>query len=379
MRFAVYTNSLSEHQVPLAREIVSCIGAENFRYIYDGSSSQAFQQSIAAEEWILPYNSGAETTEKFAQAEKWLVLAEVVLVGGLRPIELMERRAAKGLTTLYMSERWFKPISRRISVLGLRLIVRLPGWVRMWVPSYRKMTKRFVRLVNENACVKFLPIGPHATWDFCRIGVRDEKMVAWGDFVSPGRHIAARGPLEVAERTVMRVLWVGRMLYWKRVEDIVRAVDRANEALASKGSGGNIHLTLVGAGAEEDRIGKRIAKSRHSAFITCRPPVTMDAVRGLMRENDVYVFASDETEGWGCVVSEALEEGMRVIGTYEAGASAAILPKERLFHAGDVGALASLLIKELRGELPDCQIGDWTAKAAATRLLKEVGWRCAMD
>ena len=35
-------------------------------------------------------------------------------------------------------------------------------------------------------------------------------------------------------------------------------------------------------------------------------------------------------------VEKALEEGMNVIGTYEAGASAAILPRERLYHAGDV-------------------------------------------
>lgn len=96
----------------------------------------------------------------------------------------------------------------------------------------------------------------------------------------------------------------------------------------------------------------------------------MDAVRQAMREHDVFVLASDANEGWGAVVNEALEEGMRVIGTYEAGASAALLPKERLYHAGDVKALAQLLEKEFRGELPPCSIGEWSAERAAERLME---------
>ena len=61
---------------------------------------------------------------------------------------------------------------------------------------------------------------------------------------------------------------------------------------------------------------------------------------------------------------------MNVIGTYEAGASAAMLPTDRLYHAGDVKALARLLEAEYRGELPACSIGEWTAKRAAERLVR---------
>ena len=56
------------------------------------------------------------------------------------------------------------------------------------------------------------------------------------------------------------------------------------------------------------------------------PAQPMEKVRELMREHDLFVLASNAYEGWGAVVSEALEEGMRVLGTFEAGASAAILP-----------------------------------------------------
>ena len=89
-----------------------------------------------------------------------------------------------------------------------------------------------------------------------------------------------------------------------------------------------------------------------------------------MQEHDLYVLSSNGYEGWGAVVSEALEEGMRVLGTFEAGASATLLPRERLFHSGDWKGLVQLIEKEIRGELPPCSIGEWTAKAAAKRLME---------
>ena len=63
---------------------------------------------------------------------------------------------------------------------------------------------------------------------------------------------------------------------------------------------------------------------------------------------------------------------MAVIAAYEAGASATILPESNLFHAGDVNALALLLEKEYNNELPQCSIGEWTAKNAGKRLMEMV-------
>ena len=103
--------------------------------------------------------------------------------------------------------------------------------------------------------------------------------------------------------------------------------------------------------------------------------VPISKVRDLMRSHDVYVLASDANEGWGAVVNEALEEGMKVLGTYEAGASAAMLPADDLFHAGDWRRLAELLVrcvKEKRdGKLVGQGIGEWTPEKAAQRLVTE--------
>ena len=156
----------------------------------------------------------------------------------------------------------------------------------------------------------------------------------------------------------VKVLRVGRMLKLKRVDTIIKAV---GECSKSK----KITLDIYGIGPEEAKLKKLAAKYRDK--IKFHPPVPINEVRKLMREHDVYVLSSNGYEGWGAVVCEALEEGMKVIGTYEAGASATILPESNLFHAGDWRRLKMLL----EGNVEKVGIGPWTAKSAAEFLITQ--------
>ncbi len=134
-----------------------------------------------------------------------------------------------------------------------------------------------------------------------------------------------------------------------------------------------IKLTLVGDGPERERL-RKLAERVNSAvrlrastspIITFLPSQPIAKIREIMREHDVYVFASNCFDGWGAVVSEAVEEGMKVLGTYETGAAATILPESNLFHCGDYKTLA----KKLMGEIPVVPIGDWSARRAAERMI----------
>lgn len=368
-RFVLYTNALSAHQIPIAREIVKRIGADNFRYIYTSKCGQKLQESKAAESWIHYAPDG--------DLEGWLENADVLLVGGIRPIDLMERRLAAGKLTLYMSERWFKPIQ-------ICRVLNLPGWVRLLVPRYWKMAKRFAKLF-ESPCYRFLPIGPWSLLDMkkicciMRIGISNRQVITWGDFVEPSKFDAlpvqeANNPSarqlthsQLTTPNSIRVLWVGRLLNWKRVDTIIRAVGEHVNLKRVDNSLPKITLDIYGTGPDETRLKKLAAK--YDDVIKFYPPVPIDEVRRLMREHDIYVLASNAYEGWGAVVSEALEERMRVIGTYEAGASAAILPATNLFHSGDW----KTLIRKLKLGVPYVQIGEWSAKRAVNRLLHEVG------
>ena len=347
MKVALLTNIVSPHQLPLAEEIVKLVGAENYRYAY----TEPFHEERAklgwgdgsAPEWCRPVNL----------CRDFLETADLVY-SELRDVELFEKRLAAGKKTFYVSERWFKPI---IMPCG----ISLPGWFKLLCPRYFKMARRFIRLF-EHSGFRYLPQGPWAEKDMktiCRLFRQkcdESQFVPWGYFVAPS---SGEYKKKVFDGNHVRVLWVGRMLPLKRVDTIIKAIGSLPKDRFS--------LMLVGNGIDEARLKRLAGRAENIQF---RNSVGIAEVRSVMRENDVYVFASNSNDGWGAVVNEALEEGMLVLGTFETGASAAMLPRSHLFRAGDWRTLSALLLKAANGEIGPTGIGDWTAKAAARRLME---------
>ena len=184
-------------------------------------------------------------------------------------------------------------------------------------------------------------------------------MDLWGYFVAPSDGAVLKS------RQNNRILWVGRMLDWKRVDTLIKAL----RLMLDKNVGGacqSASLTLVGNGPEEGRL-RRLASGLPVEFISS---VSIDEIRKLMKNCGIYVMPSNAQEGWGAAVNEALEEGMTVIGTYEAGASATLLLESHLFHAGDSEALSTLLRNAMLGKISATSIGDWSVRRAAKRFLE---------
>lgn len=392
MRIALLTNIISPHQLPLARALVKRVGAESYRYVYT--------EATHAERTKMGWGASAEDMWCVQGTFDEPLLQETdVVLSGHRALDLFEQRNVAGKKTFYASERWFKPPL---------------GFLRVFAPSYFRMVRRFLRALKAPT-MRLLPQGVHAARDFARLmglfsgdcrclfrapkvafesrpggvvvplkqamaeGVLPAEAIAfakrhgfaqipethwgkvkpvgpyakmrlWGYFVAPGQGGSPRerskGPL--------RVLWVGRMLKLKRVDVLIEAVKSLP----------NVTLDLHGQGPEEENL-RRLAEGCEA--IRFHDFVPVEQVRDLMRTHDVYVFGSDGHDGWGAVVSEALEEGMVVVGTIEAGASATMLSQERLYPAGDVAALRRIL-EALHTEAGG-RIGPWTAENAADALL----------
>lgn len=395
-RIALFTVVVSPHLVPFA-EALRCLFRVAVTYVYtDTEFATRVGYGWDAE--------GDKTLCKLGTRDTTSVVEDNILISGFRDVDLFMYRNANKKQTFYASERWFKPPL---------------GFLRVFVPPYFRMVRRFLRALKAPTML-LLPMGIHAARDFARLmglfsgdlrclfrapmvafesrtggvvvplkqavteGVLNAEAIAfarrhgfaqipeahwgkvkptghyakmrlWGYFVAPGEG----RPMHRAEGP-LRILWVGRMLDWKRVSTLVEAVKGLSD----------VSLDLYGHGPEEEKL-KRLAEGctaiQFHDFVPC------GQVRELMRAHDVYVLPSDGGEGWGAVVSEALEEGMSVIGTAEAGASATMLPPERLYPAGDVAALRRIL-ETLRPE--PGRIGPWTAENAAVAfvsILKEFG------
>ena len=333
MKFVFYTNSVSPHQLPLARELVARLGSDNYRYIYTESLSTErvnLGWSQITESWII------RESENKNYCRKILLTCDILLCG-LRDWDLLEARGKRGLKTFYASERWFKPLS----IFSIRNYVwRVPGSWRMIIPTYRFMVHRLVKLVENYPSVRILSYGVWAARDFEQMGIPSANLHIWGYAVEPHKGASIKRASLVGRP--LRVLWIGRMIEWKRADTLIRAVAMA----ANKGC--SIRCTLVGAGPYKIRWQSLAFRLMHDYKLTdklfdFRESLPITAVRDVMCQHDVCVLTSNACEGWGAVVNEALEEGMWVIGTHEAGSSATLLPETNRFACGDFERLTNLL------------------------------------
>ncbi len=352
MKIVFYLDCVSPHQVPLAREVVKRVGADNFRYVYH----DAVQEDRAALGWQMSGDAGwfVHIGTHPDVAQKWIETADVMLTG-FRDFELLERRKMNGLMTFYMSERWFKPIG----VSCWRWRVYLPGHWRLLSNRYRQMARRLVTIAKRDARFRYLAMGAHAQNDILKIGLPPAQIVPWAYYVapseSPRQWLCEGGPL--------RVIWLGRMIDWKHPESVVKAARRCQSL------GVDVTFTMVGDGP----LRKKLMHEAAGLPITFLPPQPIGRIREILRAHDVYVLASDASEGWGAALNEALEEGLHALGTYEAGSSITMLHEHDLFHAGDCRNLTSLLERfaneKSAGTLTGQGVGEWSAEKAAERFL----------
>lgn len=347
MTVGIYSNMPAPHQVPIAREIASILSENSLKFVHTEPLS-ADRLGLGWPEYkysfLLPEYKSPKEARKFLESCD-------VLLSGNRDFDLFEKRIQAGKLTIYGSERWLK------GKIGL---------FRLLHPRFFRLALRMVKLFKDDRFTYF-PYGIHAAEDMarilgllhgdltclfkapvlkfekkpcgsvwlegkgngCRYGV--DKMRIWGYSVDRSSQ-----PRSCKMSQPKSVLWIGRMLDVKRVDTIIRAIVRCP----------NLRLDLYGDGPERNRL-ETLAQA-HFDKISFHPPVQIERVRAIMREHDIYVFSSDNGDGWGAVVNEALEEGMAVLGSREAGSSATILPEDCLFHAGDSKELACKLQRPIR-------------------------------
>jgi glycosyltransferase involved in cell wall biosynthesis len=314
------TNMWNHYQGALGLELARILGPERF--------SMVLFENVDMERRLLGWRDRNEYEWLIGPAVNGIEQRRMdqrcfdadVMIWGHCPHRILEARTAAGKISLVASERILKKPLHRLRLLN---------------PRYAMGLARFRKLVNHPN-VHALAIGYYAPADLKMIGAFGKQVWSWGYF-------AAVPPIvpESKPKRPLKVLWAGRMLAWKRVDTLVRAIRRVqNSAWVGE-------ATIIGSGPELQRL-RLLAKHlginpERLRFVA---PASPEEVRGCMRDADVYVLPSNRMEGWGVVMNEAMSEGCVVIANEEAGA-ARILIKDGesglLFRNGDDRQLAALL------------------------------------
>jgi glycosyltransferase involved in cell wall biosynthesis len=314
------TNIWAHYQLPVASELMKCLGPGRFRMalfeeIHDERIKMGWGESQDYSWVIGPPRNDHERSRMLRQCTE----ADVMVFGDC-PVEVLKARVAANKLTLVASERLLKKPFHH---------------VRMFNPRYAMGFMRYRTLVNHPN-VHSLAIGHYAANDLRTIGAFSDRIWKWGYFVD----VCHTPPVPVPDRP-LKLLWVGRVLNWKKVDTLLRAVAKIQNSPRFG------ECTIVGDGPEKNHL---LRLAQHLRLKTDRvhflSSVPFDEVRRMMRESDVYVLPSNRHEGWGVVVGEAMSEGCVLVANEQAGASREqIVDSETgfLYRDCDVDQLASIL------------------------------------
>jgi glycosyltransferase involved in cell wall biosynthesis len=301
------TNIWAHYQAPICDELVRILGPERFRLalfeeVHNERRQLGWEDGVDCPWVIGPPKSNAEMKQIVQQC-----LEADVMVFGACPPEVLQARVATGKLTLVASERLLKKGYYQLRMLN---------------PRYAMGFRRYCSKVNHPH-VHSLAIGFHAPADLRTIGAFADRIWKWGYFVG----VNPLPPAPIPDRP-LKILWVGRMLDWKKVDLLLQAVARTQDT-AWFGE-----CLIVGGGPERSRLEKLGCKLQlQPDKVRFLSPVPFEEVRRLMRDSDIYVLASNRKEGWGAVAGEAMSEGCVLVSNRDAGAA------QELIVDGDTGFL----------------------------------------
>lgn len=347
MRVLFVSNDLTHHLVPFFTSLSTFVGEKNC--VFAVKEVDSYRASMGfplySEPWVFKVYEKKDQEYK----ELWK-LADVIICRCWDEVEQMKEALNRGKLVFYASERWFKPPI---------------GICRLLFPSYLKRYISFKEL-SDNPNFYYLAMGYYANYDFNRIDLCEKRRYNFGYF-TPNCSCSSDNTAD----NQIKILWAGRMLGWKRVEDILKVYKRIEKTY-------NVSLTIVGDGPQRSKLEKYISKHKLSS-VSLLKFIKNDELKALMLGSDIYVLPSNGYEGWGAVINEAMQCRCAVIATEEAGAAKSmILDGENglLYRSGNLNELEKKIVSLLEDKVLLARLKDkgydtintlWSADEAAKR------------
>lgn len=286
------------------------------------------------------------------KCRKLIQEADVVLWGSCPYGLILPRLLAHKLTFCY-SERIFKE-----GLSGFRYW----GRVIKYGLLYRPPQKNHYLLASS----------AYTAADHARLHEFRGKALRWGYFPQT---IGYDLPQLMTEKNPTNILWAARMIPWKHPE---YAIDVAKQL---RQWGCDFTMELVGNGELQQEMERLVAKEGLQAQVKLTGACTPEQVRRKMERAAIFLVTSDQNEGWGAVVNEAMNSGCAVVACRGVGAAPFLIESGKnglLFEVGDPAELAAQTRFLLEHPRQRQQMGEeayrtiaetWNSSCAARRLI----------
>lgn len=290
LSFCFITNYLTHHQLPFCLEMAKETN-NSFTFI-ETDQLPSEREKMGYENLGSQYSfvKQAITKQEIKAAKEIVDRADVVMIGSA-PNWYISNRLNHGQLTFRSTERIFKKKNNDIPRLIKYTATNFP---------YR------------NKSLYYLFCSAYGPADYKRCGADCEKFYKWGYFPQTQKYDDISRVIEWKHPA--SILWAGRLIEWKHPEIAVLVAEQLRDT--------HIEFTMkiIGDGALYGSISNLIKNKNLEDRVEMLGSKNPEEVRKHMEESQVFLFTSDQNEGWGAVVNEAMNSGCAVITSKAAGA-----------------------------------------------------------
>ena len=370
MRLVFVSNYFNHHQRPLCEAFAHTEGVDFTFYQTEDMEEERLRMGWGLDISAYPYvKLFSQDTE---EAKRLIFESEIVIWGGVEMEDVIEPRLMAGKLTFRYSERIYKEGQWKfISPRGLK-------------------KKHHDHTRYRKSPVYLLCAGAFVGSDFKLIRAYPKKKFVWGYFPEVKRH----DPEELFAKKskdgeAIRILWAGRMIDWKHPEYAVAVADALLHGFPQMKAGltdqlkeqGGFMLTMAGGGDMEEELRAEVKEKGLEEHVRFTGFLSPEEIREEMEKADIFLFTSDEKEGWGAVLNEAMNSGCLVLTRPQIGAVPYMVQHgwNGMVCDGDLKYFCSMcLYMALRREecrtqgrrALDTMLGHWNAENAAAQFLR---------
>jgi glycosyltransferase involved in cell wall biosynthesis len=293
MKLTFFSNFLNHHQIPICNEFYQMFG-NDFKFVsledVPGDRAKLGYLTTFQEPYLLESH---KSDENFQEALKLGLESDVVIIGSSNEVFIKERLKKNKLTFRY-SERIFKKHALLYYIHPVAMIKRF---------------KQDTMLRRKN--VYLLSSSAFAPYDYSFYLAYPKKMLKWGYFPEA---ITYKEEDLVKQNQIPIILWVGRLIDWKRPWVAIRLAEKLIKNQIP------FEMQIIGSGPLFDDL-KAYIKSNHLSQVKLLGSKTPDVVRSYYLKADIHLVTSTKEEGWGAVLNEGMNAGCVPITYYEVGAA----------------------------------------------------------
>lgn len=292
MKIVFISNALTPHQIPLCDE---WYGMEDVTFTFieaaniDKSKLPIGWRANSSKDYVVDYD---RYQNNYAYYQQLINDADAVIIGSVG-IENVKTRLDNDAITFMYSERIYK---------NYRELLKMPFHLI-----------KFNRLYGNFENLYLLCASAFSAYDYTRLNCFKNKSFKWGYFTSVSPKYDLNLNSYDSNNSVLSFMWCSRFLDWKHPELPVKM------AATLKKKGYEFNLDMYGAGPELESVKSLIKTLNVHDVVSIKGEMPNTDIINAMRMHDIFLFTSDQYEGWGAVANEAMSNGCTLVASSKIG------------------------------------------------------------